>query len=152
MVCDIWRTNLNLNFKDRIIVQYAIDFFRPSTEALVLVLAFNFSLFGRSRKIFLELLQELPLFKTWNFFFSPDCQFLILLGQLCIEEAVAVEPCMQRTVQRIKVFDTCTLPPCAPQPHPTETEPSEGLADTGSLAQYQNKRGFSKCSRPTSVP
>lgn len=35
------------------------------------------------------------------------------------------------------MFDTCTLPLCSPQPHPTETEASEGLAGSGSLAQYQ---------------
>lgn len=139
MVCHIWRTKLKTNFKYSIIVQYATDFFRPSTGAVWFLLFFCFWLVWLQKQNILELLERITPFKTFFFFWFPrppipdNCW-----GNFCKEEAVAVELCMQKTILRIETgCSTHAHFLCAHRSHSQQTEPSEGLAGSGSLAQYQ---------------
>lgn len=102
MVCHIWRTKLKLNFKR----QYRCAICHrllPSIHRSSLVFYRLFlTCLDAAAKYFGTSSKKYPFLKRGYFF--PDRQFLItvLLGQLCIEEAVAVEPCMQKTVLRIE--------------------------------------------------
>lgn len=71
---------------------------------------------------------------------------LKLLGKLSKEEeAVFVELCNAAKVYWRVTLGTQqgTLPLCAPQPHPTETETAAGPDGAGLSGTIPNKRGFS---------
>lgn len=87
------------------------------------------------------------------FFGSPDRQFLITVGETLQRGSCS---CWTLHAENYPedwdwVFDTCTLPLCTPQPLPTDWT-LRGIGWFWLSGTIPNKRGFSKCSRPTSIP